>query len=794
MVQTSDQTPTRDRAGTQIVDAIAAQPDLERRQLEADRLLAAEGAGHIVHDLPIRADGRAVSLESRPWRLDPIPFVIDGEEFSALTDRVIARMAMLEAVVDDLYGRRTLLAGRIVDPTTLWGSSRYRPAAVGHRLGPRWLTSYAVDVVRDVHGRWHVVKDFTDAPAGLGYTMLGRSVITRVQRAAIAHRPAGSGVRSISTFADHVRDALADIARTDSPRIVVLSGGVEHRSFVGQSYVATELGLNLADGADLVVRKRKLWLRSLGGLEPVDVLYRRLEDDRLDPMEVNTEGSRGIPGILLAARAGGVRLANAHGSGVIEDPQLAEVWDEAGAWVDARRPRTAGREIPEVPPLPRLSTAERAAIELDRVPGFDGSVVRDRPVVMRLQVVAGDRGVEVMQGGSARVLEPGDDPWIPTSATAKDVWVVGGSVQPPRLVRRRPLPQVDLLTSVPTRAAEALFWAGRAMERAAFIARALDVVLDRTSGVVEAETAETWVGASLQMVASIAGVDARDDGGELRPASDVVAATLGALGRQLGSLLAEVSSVREYFSTTAGRVFARLATARASIRDAIDAHNSAAINDPAQVDTDALEGVLIDLASLEGLWSESVVRGPAWRFGEIGRRVERSFGVIDAVRGALAAPPAAAAWPFVADERDHPDLADRGLRDYDRRRLVEITLAVNESLVAYRRRHRSDVELALAAQLVIADQRNPRSSAAALRVIEHESVQLGWDDGAKLAREAMAALQRSEYRSPTEIAETLGELWASCDRIARLVVAAHLVTPVDPRPMGRRTSMVRGPR
>ena len=114
--------------------SIAAQPDLARRQLEADRLLASEGAGHIVHDLPIRADGRSVSLESRPWRLDPIPFVVDGAEFSQLTDRVIARMATLEAVLDDLYGARSLLSRRIVDPHRLWSSQRYRVAAIGHRL------------------------------------------------------------------------------------------------------------------------------------------------------------------------------------------------------------------------------------------------------------------------------------------------------------------------------------------------------------------------------------------------------------------------------------------------------------------------------------------------------------------------------------------------------------------------------------------------------------------------------------------------------------------------------------
>ncbi|MEM9515100.1 MAG: circularly permuted type 2 ATP-grasp protein, partial [Actinomycetota bacterium] len=766
-------------AAASLIAAIAQQPDLATRQLEADRLLASEGAGHIVHDLPIRADGRSVSVESRPWRLDPIPFAVDGEEFSHLTDRVIARMAMLEAVLDDLYGDRSLLARRVVDPHRIWSSQRYRVAAIGHRLGPRWLTSYAVDVIRDRAGEWHVVKDFTDAPAGLGYTMLGRSVIGRVQREAIAHRPPGSSVRSIATFTDHVRDALADIAGTDSPRIVVLSGGVEHRSFVGQSYVATELGLNLADGADLVVRKRRLWLRSLGGLEPVDVLYRRLEDDRLDPMEVNTEGSRGIPGVLQAARAGGVRLANAHGSGVLEDPVLADMWDEAGEWVELRRPRTAGEQIPDVGPLRRLDAAARGGFVADLVPGFDGTGVVDRPVVMRLQVVAGDRGVEVMQGGSARVLATGDDPGVPTSATAKDVWVVGGTVAPPRLVRRRPLPQVDLLTSVPTRAAEALYWSGRAMERGAFIARSLDVVLDRTSGVVDAPTAEPWVGTSLDMVATIAGNAAtvRDEW----TTTMAVGETLAALAQQLGSLLAEVSSVREYFSTTAGRAFARLASTRATLQDIVEArveHNEWA--DPAGLDADVLDAVLIDLASLEGLWSESIVRGPAWRFGEIGRRVERVFGVIDAVRGAFMRR-VGAAWPF-----DH--VGDAQLADYDRRRLVELILAVNESLVAYRRRHRSDVDLSLAARLIVADERNPRAAAAALRVIEHESIQLGWDDGARLARDGMAILGRSEYDDVEGIAATLDDLWGVCDRIARLVVTTHLVTPVDPRPMGWRSA------
>ena len=126
----------------------ARRTDLIARQREADRLLAAEGAGHIVHDLPVRADGRTVALESRPWRLDPIPIVIDAAEFHLLGDRLVARMRMLEAILDDIYGSRTLLTDRVLEPPDVWASNRYRLAAIGQLAAPRWLTTYAVDVMQ----------------------------------------------------------------------------------------------------------------------------------------------------------------------------------------------------------------------------------------------------------------------------------------------------------------------------------------------------------------------------------------------------------------------------------------------------------------------------------------------------------------------------------------------------------------------------------------------------------------------------------------------------------------------
>jgi uncharacterized circularly permuted ATP-grasp superfamily protein/uncharacterized alpha-E superfamily protein len=761
---------------TTLMRSIAQLADLPTRQVDHDRLLAAEGAGHIVHDLPLRADGRMVALESRPWRLDPIPLVIDGDEFVALADGAIARMRMLEAIVDDLYGARTLLRDAVVDSTALWGSPRYRLAAFGQRPHRRWLTNYAVDAVRDIDGRWRVVRDLTDAPAGVGYALLGRAVAARVHRDTISQLPAGRALRSLDPFADRLRDGLADVALNRNPRIVMLSGGVDHPSFVEQSYLATRLGLNLAEGADLVVRQRRVWLRSLSGLEPIDVVFRRLEDDRVDPMEVNAEGSAGVPGLLLAARSRGVALANAHGAGVLEDPALGESWDAAGAWLTGRT-----SDYQNVWPLPFMPADERAERTWSTWPSYDGIDLVQRAVTLRLHLVASDKGIDVLQGGSARVLLPGDDPIRPTAATAKDVWVVGGTVAPPLLRRRDPLPQVDLIASVPTRAAEALFWAGRAMERAEILARAMEVVLDRTSGLVDAEVAEPWVEHGLDMLAAVAGLPPAP--GAPERAGATFAAGVEALAKQLGSFLAEASSVREFFSTTAGRMLARLAESRAQLRWMVteDGAPWPSAVDIARIDGRTFEAILIDLASLVGLWNESVLHGPAWRFGEVGRRLERAFGVIDGVRGAfgLYRVDALTTSPWTMDDVDDHRF------DFQRQRVVELILAANESLVAYRRRHRSDVEFERAVHLVVADVHNPRSAASAIREVRHQAGRLDWARGVAGTSELLARIEAASLVSVDSTAVLLADVFDGCDQLARDVVGSYLAAPVDPRMMGR---------
>ena len=725
--------------------------ELARRQGALDRLLMAEGAGHIVHDLPLRSDGRSVSLASRPWRLDPMPFVIGSAEFRWIEEAVARRMAMLEAILDDLYGDRSLVADGLVDPARLWGTSAYRLAAVdraGHRHGRRWLSTYAVDLVRTVEGTWFAICDHTDAPVGLGYTLLDRSVLSQV---------VGFGAdlpRPIEPALALVRRALVDTTEVEGPRVVVLTSGIDHPAYVEHSYMATQLGFNVVEGPDLVVRDDELWLQTLGGLERVDVLHRRIGDRQLDPLETNTTGSAGIPAVLMAQEAGSLTIANTPGSGVIEDASLLGSWDPAGEaltgeapWLTLVSPRLA---------LGSTRIDDLLGVPADRVECFvDGALV-PYPLVVRFHAVATDDGISVVPGANGRVIEAFDDPTLPTPCRAKDVWILGDEPAIPFDQPVRSAPQVDFITSVPTRAADSLWWLGRAAERAEAVARSM-------RSIASAPPLAHWSGRptpSMRLLAALTGtndpLDVVVSGGssmnlaEARRAA--VAAASSSLEFHIGSMLAESASVREFLSATTGRVLGELVSTRTHLAERPD-------------DVDALDTLLLQLSALGGLWSESVVRGPAWYFGDFAKRYERTL---------VSMTGAGIAIRIEGDAR---------LIELERRRGLEAVLSANDSLVAYRRRHRSDVEIGAVLALLLHDERNPRSAAASAAGLVRNATAIGWDDGlGRLGELAGSIASMGPDTSADELEATADRLHA----LASELTSTRLVAPPHPRLVGGR--------
>lgn len=715
-------------------DICTSESALRRWRDAADHHLASEGAGHLVHDLPVRADGRTAALESRPWRLDPVPYVLSAVEFEYLASVVRRRMMALEEVLADVYGPQRLVRDGVIPPEVLHSASRYRAEAVG--ASPRrWLSVYGVDVRRSVDGTWQIVQDLTDAPVGLGYTLLDRSVMSRIMPDRIAaHRVAPTG-----DFVDVLRQGLAAVSDQESPRTVVFSGGIDHPSYVEQSYLAVRLGVTLVEGADLVVRQRRLWLRTLDGLEPVDVVYRRLEGHSVDPLEVAAVGSAGVPGVLLAIRSGGVASANAHGSGVLDDAGVGGVITAAAT---ALGHSDIGHDM-------TTAAGERVPMLADTPSG--GVDLVDAEMVLRLFAVHDGHEIRVLPGGSGRLLADGDDPRLPTACAAKDVWVLDVAPERSRPVR---LPQVDFGRSVPTRAADALHWMNRAAEGAETLARLMRVVIggfDADPRLLTADEGARPAEATEYLLAISGGGEAPRGA---RTLDDAIASARTELVRRIGSALTEATTVRDYLSSTTGRVLEDLARLRQRC-----AAESSGVDD--------LDAVLADFAALAGLWAESTVRGPAWAIGAMGRHLERVRLTATLVQRTI------------ADGGVDP-FPDPGSPMSWR---IETALATAESLVAYRRRYRSEVESAAATRLLVRDESNPRSIAAGLAQLRARSVEMDWPTGVGLCDNAEALLRRP-------LPEALNGVLGIVDALSTEVVHRWFSAPTDPVRMAPSSVMV----
>ncbi|MEZ5249330.1 MAG: circularly permuted type 2 ATP-grasp protein [Ilumatobacteraceae bacterium] len=657
--------------------------DLLDRQRQADRLLDAEGAGHLVHDLlPDDASGIVGSggssgsggsggsvADSRPWRLDPLPLVIAHDEFRQLTRAAAQRVRVLEAVLADLYGPRRLVRSGVLPAEVLFAIPSLRTTVATHAAS-RWLVHYAVDLVRLADGSWRVVQDSTDAPSGAGYAMMNRSVVARVMPDTVRR----AGVAPVNGFAAVMRRALAaqsPVGRR-SPRTVVLTGGPTHPTYVEHSYLAVQLGYHLAEGGDLVVRKNRVWMRALDGMEPVDVIYRRLEDAGLDPLDARTVGGAGIPGVTWAAQSGGVSLANAFGTRLAEEPALVPYLPAAAAELLGETLDLAALAPTDDPAsAPCLSSWTPGAL----VPGT---------VVLRMHLAVTPDGVTAMDGGVGRVLAPGDDPRLPTARVVKDVWVVGGPA-PTRLVTRSVQTRVDFGASVPKRAADALYWMGRAAERAEVVARTTRLVaaqVQQDPSLLSVAGGGWGTGAIALLRAaqglSTSATDGRGPNGAA-PLVDRVQHELQggqqAVAAQLASLVHEAMTVREFLSTTTwpGARTSRPAACRPRGRRW-------------RHPTISTSSSSISLRWPGSRWRAQCA-GPAWRFLDLARRLERALALLGSIEAALGI--------------DTEPLALQPL--------AESLLAANESLVAYRRRYRSDVELGDVVDLLVHDDANPRS-------------------------------------------------------------------------------------
>jgi uncharacterized circularly permuted ATP-grasp superfamily protein len=299
----------------------------------------------------VYSDGQNID---RAWPFDIIPRVIAGDEWDRVSAGLAQRLRALNMFIDDLYNDQRVVADGVFPADLLEASVNYRPQCRGvHPKFGVWAHISGSDLVRDDDGQMYVLEDNLRVPSGVSYVIENRGVAKR----AFAELFERQRIRPVDGYTDELNRLLTSLAPdgVGDPHIAVLTPGVFNSAYFEHSFLAERMGAELVEGADLVVGDDdRVYMKTIGGLERVDVIYRRIDDLFLDPEVFREDSTLGVPGLMRAWQAGNVGLANAPGAGVADDKVVY-------AWVPDIIRYYLGEEplIPNVPTYRTMYDDER---------------------------------------------------------------------------------------------------------------------------------------------------------------------------------------------------------------------------------------------------------------------------------------------------------------------------------------------------------------------------------------------------------------------------------------------------
>ncbi|MEM8730142.1 MAG: circularly permuted type 2 ATP-grasp protein [Pseudomonadota bacterium] len=646
----------------------------------------------------------------RAWPLSHVPVLIGRDEWTELAEGIAQRADLLEHVIADLYGPGNLVkSGAMPAQLAAQNPEWLRPIVGLTPQSGHFLHVLAFEIGRSPDGSWFVLGDRTQAPSGAGFALENRMATTRV----FPDFYAGAHIERLAGFFRRFRSALNDQRLDATGRVAILTPGQNTDTYFEHAYIARYLGVMLLECEDLKVVDGRLMVRTINGLEPVSVLWRRLDSRFADPLELDEDSALGTPGMVSALRSQTVTMMNALGSGVLEARALMaflpricrEVFGEelklpniATWWCGQASERQYVRDNLERMMIgPALSTklpfdidastalggkfrnaahvpisdwletegtklVGQEAVTLSTTPALiDGKLV-PRPVIVRVFAARTPDGWAVMPGGYARIGRT-EDPTalaMQDGGSVADVWVVSDTeVERPTLTASDATPFVRRLPGrLPARAADNLFWLGRYVERADFALRMLRAYHLRKT---EAGPVATPL---LKTVAPFI----LDLGHPLDPA---IPDSLIDLFDQARNCAAKV---RDRFSTDGWTSLGELAeTARALSEDTGSQEDASR----------QLSQLLRQLAGFTGLVYDNMFRFAGWRFLTMGRTLERAILMTSLLEqfSDVDAPPGS----------------------YD------LAIEVGDSVMTHRRRYSVDVTRNTAVDLLALDTDNPRS-------------------------------------------------------------------------------------
>ncbi len=707
---------------------------LELRRREAQRLLRENGVTYNVY-------GDSESL-TRPWRLDPVPLLISSEEWIIIEAGLKQRAELLDLILKDIYGKQTLLKKGLLPAELVFGHEGFLHPCVGALQNQqRHLTIYSANLARGPSGRMWVLDDRTQAPSGSGYALENRTVMTRVLPDIFRE----TQVHRLSGFFKSLHKGLVDIAphNKEDPRIVILTPGPLNETYFEHAYLAAYLGYTLVQGGDLTVREGRVWLKSLAGLQAVDVILRRVDDSFCDPLEMRSESKLGVAGLLEAVRRGNVAIANPLGSSVLENPGLLaflprlsryflnqelKLPSVATWWCGQSRERDFVLQNLErlvIKPINRtsanhavfggeLSSKEKdllrsqilakphlfigqEQVSFSTLPAFIDHQIEPRNAVLRNFVVASSDDYVVMPGGLTRVARQKDNFIVSNQAggISKDTWVLASEPDKPVSIWTQPKrnQHINAVTEpLTSRAADNLFWVGRHLERIEAATRLLRTILLKLRETLEFkdpvddECLKVLLRTLTQVTGTYPGFVKGD--AQLLKTPEAELLSLAKEGHRKGSLTANIHAlvqaafnIRDLWSQDTWR----------SVDNIQRRWQQRVVNNDITVEQlqNHLDDLITGIVAFTGLTSESMTREAAWLMLDSGRRLERALSLIALLRSTLAL-------------RHEETLQNQ---------VLEAVLVSTDSLTIYQRRYRSFIQLPMVLELLLLDETHPRSVA-----------------------------------------------------------------------------------
>lgn len=689
----------------------------------------------------LREDGLSFTLSptlplpQRAEEVDPIPWIFTAEDWSPIEAGIAQRARLLELVARDLLGPRKLVCEGLIPPDLLFAHGGYLRACANlpANLGA-FLFQVATDLARGPDGRMWVLDDKTQAPSGAGYALENRTILGRIFPDLLQR----VRTRRLAGYFRHMREGMLSLyeGRRLEPRVVILTPGPYASTYFEHAYLASYLGYTLVQGDDLVMRDGALWLKTLEGLQPVDILIRRVDAEYCDPLELRRDSYLGVAGLLAAMRNGRAACVNHPGIGVLENrgllpflPGICRKWlgeelilPSAATWWCGQprerehvlahlhemviKPIHRRNGIPSVYGW-RCSKQELEALRarilaqpmqyvgqeqigFSSTPLLIDGTLQPRRSVLRTFACATPSGYEVMPGGLARAAATAGSHRVSTheGGILKDVWVLSDRPEPYRSLwseSSAPKDNAWFGGTFTSRSADHLFWVGRYAERIARQARLFrGIIHTRGNPLEDAEISAAVTEALLLLMDRYLGLPVKDEEAESSLELRLLEAlkeeeTPGSMLGNLRALLYAAYGVRDIWSQDSWRLLTKIeATGKRCCGE----------NDTPWTLGDDLDELVEELYAFYGLNAGGMTRESGWSMLMMGRTLESGLGLCDLLEA------------MVLPEDSLPEI---------RVACLDAALSLNENLITYRRHYRTTPRLVSVLDIMVSMEINPRS-------------------------------------------------------------------------------------